>query len=79
MTLALAVYRKFPWRKVPVYIISQIAGAFFGALISYGNYYHAIDAYEGKGVRNIFVTGNLFATYPVCVFTLSERSEKLMP
>jgi glycerol uptake facilitator protein len=31
VTLALAVWRGFPWNKVPAYIASQLAGAFCGA------------------------------------------------
>ena len=32
ITIALAVWRGLPWSKVPGYIISQFAGAFFGAV-----------------------------------------------
>ncbi|KAK0555360.1 hypothetical protein OC846_001200 [Tilletia horrida] len=42
VTLALAVYRGFPWRKVPVYIVSQILGATVGALLIYGLYCNPI-------------------------------------
>jgi glycerol uptake facilitator protein len=33
VTIALAVWRGFPWNKVPAYILSQVAGAFFGAAV----------------------------------------------
>ncbi|MGH9433553.1 MAG: MIP/aquaporin family protein [Terriglobia bacterium] len=33
VTITLATFRDFPWRKVPPYILSQIAGACAGALI----------------------------------------------
>ena len=31
VTLAVAVHRGFPWRKVPAYVVAQMAGAFAGA------------------------------------------------
>lgn len=63
VTLALAVTRRFPWKKVPVYILAQFLGAFLGAAILYANYFHAINAFEGQGVRTISGTAGLFATY----------------
>jgi len=67
VTLSQAIFRKFPWRKVPIYIISQVAGAFTGALLMYATYFHALDAFEGVGVRTVppsaTATAGLFATY----------------
>ncbi|MGC9966621.1 MAG: MIP/aquaporin family protein [Syntrophobacteraceae bacterium] len=31
VTIALAIWRGFPWSKVPAYLVSQVAGAFCGA------------------------------------------------
>jgi aquaglyceroporin related protein len=36
ITLSQAVFRKFPWRKVPGYMIAQVAGATVATLIVYG-------------------------------------------
>lgn len=36
ITAALAVFRGFPMRLVPRYILAQVLGAFCGALIIYG-------------------------------------------
>jgi aquaglyceroporin related protein len=64
VTLALAVFRGFPWKKVPIYMISQLLGAWFGAMLVYANYYHAINLFEGgPGVRTVPGTAALFSTY----------------
>src|ERR1700692_5126362 len=36
VTLALALYRKFSWRKVIPYIAAQVIGGFVGAALVYG-------------------------------------------
>lgn len=38
MTIAFALFKGFPWRKVPQYIVSQIFGAFIAGLIVYAQY-----------------------------------------
>ncbi|TEB29964.1 aquaporin [Coprinellus micaceus] len=63
VTLALAAYRGFPWKKVPIYIFAQVLGGFTGAALTYANYIHAIDAFEGgPGIRTEATRG-LFSTY----------------
>ncbi|KAJ8700792.1 hypothetical protein PTI98_003784 [Pleurotus ostreatus] len=63
VTLALATWRGFPWKKVPVYIFAQLMGGVVGAAITYANYFHAIDIFEGgPGIRTI-KTASLFSTY----------------
>jgi len=37
-TIAFAIFKGFPWRKVPQYILAQIFGAFIAALVVYGVY-----------------------------------------
>jgi len=71
VTLALATWRGFPWKKVPAYIFAQLTGGFFGAAIVYLNYFHAIDIYEGPGVRTLKTAG-LFAAYPLDYMTNSS-------
>jgi len=69
VTLSMAVFRRFPWRKVPVFIFAQTMGAMCGAGIIYANYFHAIDLYEGgRGIRTLSTAG-LFATYALPYMT----------
>ncbi|KAJ2919660.1 hypothetical protein MD484_g709, partial [Candolleomyces efflorescens] len=64
ITLAMATWRGFPWRKVPGYILAQVLGGLVGAAMIYGLYFGAIDIVEGAGVRTQ-ATAGIFATYPL--------------
>ena len=46
VTLALAVYRKFSWRKVIPYCAAQVVGAFLGAAVVYVLFSPVIDAFN---------------------------------
>ena len=49
-------------------------GGIVGAAIVYGNYFHAIDLFEGgRGVRTLKTAG-LFSTYAVSLFSRNARS-----
>jgi MIP family channel proteins len=66
VTLALAVHRGFPWRKVLPYTAAQTAGAFVASIIVFVTYYEAFGAFDG-GVRQVLGphgTAGIFATYP---------------
>ncbi|WAR63359.1 hypothetical protein PtB15_18B442 [Puccinia triticina] len=66
ITLSLAIFRRFPWYKVPVYWLAQFSGAVTGAAFTYWNYSSAISLYEGgAGIRTIEKTGGLFFTNPL--------------
>jgi aquaglyceroporin related protein len=75
VTFANCVYRKFPWRKFPVYMLAQTLGAMTGAAIVYANYKSAIDAYEGgPHIRTVpghseTATAGIFCTYPASFMT----------
>ncbi|KAJ2898187.1 uncharacterized protein MKZ38_004113 [Zalerion maritima] len=73
VTLSFCVFRKFPWRKFPVYMLAQILGAMAGAFIVYGNYKSAIDNFEGApGVRTVGLdtsSAGIFCTYPASFMT----------
>ncbi|HWF10887.1 MAG TPA: MIP/aquaporin family protein [Bryobacteraceae bacterium] len=60
VTLAAAVFRKFPWIKVIPYMIAQTAGAFVASAIVYWNYrpqFHLVD----PGLEH---TAGVFTTFP---------------
>lgn len=44
ITIALALWQGFPWKKVPYYIFSQIFGAFVAGLLLMGMYWPEIQA-----------------------------------
>lgn len=65
VTLTQAIFRRFPWKKVPFYWAAQLLGAFVGSLLTYAIYRNAIDQFEGKGVRTVPGTAGLFGTFPL--------------
>ena len=60
VTLALAVFRGFPWRKVLPYSIAQVAGAFFAAALVYQNYLPAFHRLDPQ----LESTAGVFTTFP---------------
>ncbi len=60
VTLALAVFRGFPWIKVLPYSLSQTAGAFAAAALEYWNYHPAIRLVD----PNLETTAGVFTTFP---------------
>src|SRR5918992_4547150 len=69
VTVAMAVFRGFEWRKVPGYIVAQVLGAFVAAAVLYLNYKQAINSFEAaneisRGDPNSVPTFSIFATFP---------------
>jgi glycerol uptake facilitator protein len=60
VTLALAVFRGFPWRKVLPYTTAQVAGAFVGAALVYVNYLPAFRQFD----PTLSKTAGVFTTFP---------------
>lgn len=61
VTIALAVFRDFPWRKVPGYIAAQLLGAVCGALCIYGLYAVPLRIIDPGQTEK---TASLFTTFP---------------
>jgi glycerol uptake facilitator protein len=60
VTLALAVFRGFPWSKVGPYSIAQILGGFLGAALVYLEYRPAFARFDPALER----TAGVFCTFP---------------
>ncbi|SCU92740.1 LAFA_0F12552g1_1 [Lachancea sp. 'fantastica'] len=64
VTISMAIFRKFPWKKVPVYIFAQIVGAFFGGAMAYGYFWSSITEFEGGAHIRTAATGACLFTNP---------------
>jgi glycerol uptake facilitator protein len=60
VTIALAIYRGFPWRKVAPYCVAQTLGAFVAAAIVFWNYLPAFRAADPQFDH----TAGVFTTFP---------------
>jgi glycerol uptake facilitator protein len=60
VTVTLAVFRGFPWRKVGPYIAAQVAAAFLAAGLVFWNYLPAFRAAD----PNLDHTAGVFTTFP---------------
>src|ERR1039458_9278320 len=60
VTLALAVFRGFPWRQVGPYCLAQVAGAIAGSALVFFNYREAIARFD-PGLEK---TAGIFTTFP---------------
>jgi glycerol uptake facilitator protein len=60
VTLALAVFRGFSWRKVVPYTVAQVAGAFAGAALVFWNYRPAFEKVD----PTLAEKAGVFTTFP---------------
>ena len=70
VTLTLAVFRGFPWRKVLPFFFAQTAGAFLAAALVYWNYlpaFHQADPALEK-TAGVFTTFPAFPAWPQAGF-----------
>lgn len=68
VTISLATFTDFPWRKVPAYITAQITGAFLAAgaiFVSFSGVLAAFESSEGltRGAAGSQLSGMVFTTY----------------
>ncbi len=67
VTVALAAFRGFPWKKVIPYTVAQVAGAFCGAAIVFFNYlpqFNKVDPLRDH-TAGVFTTFPAFPDLPV--------------
>lgn len=66
VSLALAVCDRFPWSKLPFYMLAQFVGAFIGCCAVFGVYHDFFVHYAGPGnhFTNLTDTAGIFSTYP---------------
>ncbi len=60
VTISMAIYRGFAWRKVAPYIVAQTVGAFVAAALVFWNYLPAFQAVD-PGLDH---TAGIFTTFP---------------
>jgi MIP family channel proteins len=70
VTLALAVFRDFPWKKVLPYSLAQTAGAFVAAALVFWNYHPAFLRVDPglERTAGVFTTFPAFPDMPVAGF-----------
>jgi aquaglyceroporin related protein len=63
VSIMLYIFRGFPLRKMPMYVLAQVLGAFLAGLIAFGLYQKDIIAFGGSDLANGNTVG-AFITYP---------------
>lgn len=88
VTFANCLFRKFPWRKFPIYMLAQVLGAMVASAVVYANYKSAIDVFEGgPNIRTVpgfseTATGKLHSrclTSPILTNFLYSRHLLYLP
>jgi glycerol uptake facilitator protein len=69
VTIALAVFKGFEWRKVAPYSLAQFLGAFFAALIVRWNYTEALATFDPGSTQK---SQGVFSTLPASALGVSE-------
>ncbi|KAL0262451.1 hypothetical protein SLS55_001419 [Diplodia seriata] len=53
VTICFAIWQDFPWKKVPVYIFSQIFGAFMAGMVLMGQYHEQMAAFDAASLAKV--------------------------
>jgi glycerol uptake facilitator protein len=69
VTIALAAFKGFPWRKVAPYSLAQLLGAFVAALIVRWNYSEALATFDPGNTPK---SQGVFSTLPASALGVSE-------
>jgi len=69
VTVALAAFKGFPWRKVGPYSLAQFLGAFFAALLVRWNYTEALATFDPGSTQK---SQGVFSTLPATKLGVSE-------
>lgn len=69
VTIALAAFKGFPWRKVAPYSLAQFLGAFVAALIVRWNYSEALAKFDPGNTPK---SQGVFSTLPATALNVSE-------
>lgn len=67
VSVALALFRGFPWKKVPLYIVAQVAGGFLGAAVVYTMFAPVIEHFAAAHNLDRLhdgVAAGVFFTHP---------------
>ncbi|KAM4809943.1 aquaporin-7 [Rhinophrynus dorsalis] len=66
VSLTNCILGNLPWKKLPLYVVSQMLGSFLAAAVVYCLYYEALYNYCGGNftVTGPLQTASIFATYP---------------
>ncbi|CAD0115210.1 unnamed protein product [Aureobasidium uvarum] len=62
ITIMLYVFRGFPKKRIPVYIVAQLLGAYIGSLVAYGIYRNCIINYMEANPEQMTQVYNSFVT-----------------
>ncbi|KAF2178203.1 aquaporin [Zopfia rhizophila CBS 207.26] len=77
ITFCSCLFRQLPWRRLPIYFLAQVLGAFTASGVVYANYISAIDHVEGHGIRTVppskTATAGIFCTYPQPFLTKTSQ------
>ncbi|XP_008046394.1 aquaporin-9 isoform X2 [Carlito syrichta] len=72
VSLAMCLFGRMKWSKLPFYVGAQFLGAFAGAAILFGIYYDALTNFAGGKLLTVGenATAHIFATYPAPYLSL---------